>query len=361
MGTPKYERLKQVIKNNIRDGIWKSGDKLPAENVLCQQLGVSKITVKKAKDDLIAEGVLENLPGRKGTFVRQKNRLLSTDLIGVVIESIQDPFTAMLQGIEDKLWEHGLHTILCTAYFDLEKVNAYFQSLLQREVAGVIFAPVRGRGYIENNKEIIDMLTERNISCVLLDRYIPGLLVNSVISNNYQASKELIRLLLTKGHTRILVVAGVECSSINDRLQGYRDALQEAGLGQYNSLIIRIDDILLETQEQHHSEELERIRDLVEKAGNFTACYTLNRTALKAAIRSIFPKVKKSKKDIEIVTYDDITNDFLGVINHATIVRQPGYRMGWEAARLLIDTLNSPDSPIIQMTLTSEIIEKVIE
>ena len=47
--TPKYERLKQVITNNIRDGIWKPGDKLPAEKILCEQFGVSKITVKKAK------------------------------------------------------------------------------------------------------------------------------------------------------------------------------------------------------------------------------------------------------------------------------------------------------------------------
>ena len=85
----KYERLKQIIKNNIRDAIWRPGDKIPVDKILCEQFGVSRITVKKAKDDLIAEGVLENLPGRRGAFVRKKNRGLSTDLIGVVIESIE--------------------------------------------------------------------------------------------------------------------------------------------------------------------------------------------------------------------------------------------------------------------------------
>ena len=36
MDAPKYERLKQIIKNNIRDGVWRPGDKMPVEAVLCE-------------------------------------------------------------------------------------------------------------------------------------------------------------------------------------------------------------------------------------------------------------------------------------------------------------------------------------
>jgi hypothetical protein len=34
--------------------------------------------------------------------------------------------------------------------------------------------------------------------------------------------------------------------------------------------------------------------------------------------------------------------------------------MGWEAARLLIETINDPDLPVIQMTLQSEISEEIM-
>ena len=158
LDTPKYERLKQVITNNIRDGIWKPGDKLPAEKILCEQFGVSKITVKKAKDDLLTEGILENLPGRKGTFIKPTTRMPSTGLVGVAIDDIHDLyFSLILKGIEDKLWEHKLHTIVCNVYHDFEKIEAYFQSLSQRNVAGIIFAPARGArgaGYVEGNRRI---------------------------------------------------------------------------------------------------------------------------------------------------------------------------------------------------------------
>lgn len=360
MATPKYEQLKQSIRQNIRDGIWKPGEKIPFEKTLCEQFGVSEITVKKAKRDLIAEGVLESLPGRRGTFVRQSNNISSTDLIGVAIDGAKDPFFAdMLHGIEDKLWEYRLHPILCSVYFDIEKVEAYFQSLLQRDVAGVIFAPLKGPGYVDNNKKIIAMLTERQIPVVLLDRYIPDLLVNSVVSDNRQGSKELTKRLIEKGHTRILVLTGVECSSINDRIRGYLDALEEAGLEQDRRLIIRVDDVLFQMQ-QHYGEELARVQGLVEQAEDFAACYTMSSVILQEAIQVLFPKGKNLGRKIEIVTYDNNIQELMAITDHVTFVKQPAYKMGWEAAKLLIDTINNPDQRVVQITLKAEIIEKVI-
>jgi GntR family transcriptional regulator of arabinose operon len=361
LDTLKYERLKQVIKNNIRDGIWKSGDKLPAEKVLCEQFGISKITVKKAKDDLLTEGVLENLTGRKGTFIKHTTRRPSTGLVGVAIDDVNDPhFAPILKGIEDKLWENKLHTILCNAYHDIEKLEAYFHSLLQQNVAGVIFAPARGIGYFENNCRIIDMLTENHIPYVLVDRYIPGLCLNAVVSNNHQGSKDLTKALLEKGHKRILVLAGVECSSIDERLRGYLEALQEAGIAPGSHLIIKADDILLRGQ-NHREEELERIRGLVETAGDFTACYTINSILLQTATQVIFPKDKNLRKHLAIATYDYTIKEVIGITNRVMVAKQPSYRMGWEAARLLIEALNNPDLPVTQITLKSEIIEEVIE
>ena len=150
MSVLKYDHLKQIMKENIRNGLWQPGDKIPLEQDLCTQFEVSRMTVKRAKNDLIAEGLLENLPGRRGVFVKDSPVMpATTDFIGVALDDIKDPFVAeMLQGIEGKLWEDGLHTILCNAYFDFTRIEAYFHSLLQKQAAGVIFTPIKGPGYV---------------------------------------------------------------------------------------------------------------------------------------------------------------------------------------------------------------------
>ena len=361
LAAPKYERLKQIIKNTIRDGVWRPGDKIPIETALCEQFEVSKITVQKAKRELIAEGLLENLPGRKGTFVKKASPRPSTDFIGVAVDDIQDSFVVdMLKGIEDKLWENKLHTILCNTGFDVGKVEAYFASLVERHVAGVIFTPVKGDDYRENNRRILDMLSGHHIPHVLLDRYVPDCLVHSVVSDNRQASKALTQALLAKGHTRILVLTGNGCSSIDDRLQGHVQALREAGLEHDERLIVRVNDLLFFKPPEDYREELDRIRHLVEQSGEFTACYTMN-PLLQTAFHVIFPRSQKTAKALDLVTYDAMTEHVAGFTNCVTVVKQPAYKMGWEAARLLIDTLNNPDQPIIQMTLKAEIIEKMLD
>jgi GntR family transcriptional regulator, arabinose operon transcriptional repressor len=361
LGTPKYERLKQIIHNNIRDGVWKVGDRLPAERVLCDKFGVSKITVKRAKDDLLAEGVLENQPGRKGAFIRPTTRMPATGLIGVAIDDINDPhFSLVLKGIEDKLWENKLHTVLCNAYHNTEKLEAYFHSLLQQRVMGVIFSPARGVKYIENNRRIVEMLARKQIPYVFVDRYVPGLCVNAVVANNYQGSKDLTKSLLEQGHTRILALTGVSCSSMDDRLQGYREALQGAGMTPAPHLIIHSDDILLKEPTQRE-EEVERIRKLVEKAGEFTACYTMNSLLLQVATQVLFPKDNYFRNSLAIATYDYGIKEVLGFTNRVLVAKQPGYRMGWEAARLLIEILNNPDLPVIHMSLRPTVVEEIIQ
>ncbi len=83
--------------------------------------------MKKAKNDLLSEGLLENLPGRKGVFVKQSSRTLSKGLVGVAIDDVNDlHFVPILKGIEDKLWENKLHTICAMLRMILRKWKPIF-------------------------------------------------------------------------------------------------------------------------------------------------------------------------------------------------------------------------------------------
>ena len=362
MNTLKYEQLKQIIRNNIRDGIWKSGQKIPAENMLCKQFDVSKTTVKKAKSDLLQEGILEIFPERKGAFVKQAvvSPSPSTGLIGVAINDVNDPhFALILKGIEDKLWENKLHTILCNAYSDVEKVEAYINSLVEQPVAGVIFSPVIGAEYYENNCRIMKLLDSHRIPYVMVDRYLPGVFLNAVVSDNRQGSKDLTRSLLAKGHQRILALSGVECSSMNERVQGYLEALQDAGIEHDPLLLIKADDITLQQESPQAMQEFERVRTLIQQAGEFTACYTLNFPLLQTVLRMFCPRTDPAAKlPFEVATYDHNINELFGRTNRVTIAKQPGYQMGWEAAKLLLKNIKSPGQYTAHMTIKTEIIEE---
>ncbi len=65
---PKYHRVKEAVLARIADGTWPPGALLPAEPDLCQEFGVSRITVRKAIGDLVHDGKVETVQG-KGTFV----------------------------------------------------------------------------------------------------------------------------------------------------------------------------------------------------------------------------------------------------------------------------------------------------
>lgn len=67
----KYEVIKQDIHKQIAEYILKPNQVIMTENEMCRHYGVSRITVRKAIDDLCAEGVLYRIRG-KGCFVRNQ-------------------------------------------------------------------------------------------------------------------------------------------------------------------------------------------------------------------------------------------------------------------------------------------------
>src|SRR5260370_12968106 len=63
-----YAQVERVVANEIADGELKVGDTLPAEDSLIARFGVSRITVRRAIQNLVSRGLVEIRRG-KGTFV----------------------------------------------------------------------------------------------------------------------------------------------------------------------------------------------------------------------------------------------------------------------------------------------------
>lgn len=65
---PLYQQIYDDIKGAIKDGTYKVDEKIPSEAELSEEYGVSRITVRRAIEDLCADGYLTKMQGR-GTFV----------------------------------------------------------------------------------------------------------------------------------------------------------------------------------------------------------------------------------------------------------------------------------------------------
>ena len=65
----KYEEIAQSLRADIQQGKYTPGEQLALEKEMCQQHGVSRITIKRAVDELVKQGLVVKRRG-SGTFVK---------------------------------------------------------------------------------------------------------------------------------------------------------------------------------------------------------------------------------------------------------------------------------------------------
>ncbi|ATY84207.1 GntR family transcriptional regulator [Kyrpidia spormannii] len=140
-GIPLYIQVKEAVLAQIRNGHWKTGDKLPTERELSERLQVSRNTVSQAYQELEAEGVLTSIQGR-GTFVCDRDD-------AVRIENRKD----LLMKIIDVAMEEGLQLGFSIEEFaELTAVRAR----QKRELLNLIQVT-----FIECNREQVDYFARR--------------------------------------------------------------------------------------------------------------------------------------------------------------------------------------------------------
>lgn len=72
---PLYKQISNIIAQDIREGKYSAGDRLPSELTLKDSFGVSRITIRAAIAELIDEGLLVRSQG-KGTFIAQQKSMM---------------------------------------------------------------------------------------------------------------------------------------------------------------------------------------------------------------------------------------------------------------------------------------------
>jgi DNA-binding LacI/PurR family transcriptional regulator len=159
-----------------------------------------------------------------------------TQTVGLVITTITDPFIAeIVQAVESTALDHGYSVILSSSDARPEREIAAVEMLRSKRVDGVIVTSSRvGALYQEH-------LDRLGVPVVLINSHSQqqGPYTFAVSVDNRHGAWLATRHLLELGHRRVAYVTGaVDHSDDQERLAGYRQALEEAGMAFDPALVV---------------------------------------------------------------------------------------------------------------------------
>lgn len=238
---PLYKQIATHIEDQINTNSLKPGDKIPSETELMEHFNVSRMTARSALSGLVSKGLIRRVKG-KGSFVSSNagntNKASSaSNLIGVIVPYINAPHMAsLISSIEARANSKHYQMILCNSNNSSEEEKRQVEKLQAQGVDGIILYPC---SQLSNRSLVREMLANR-VNFVLVDRYYPDINTNYVVSNNEQASFELVSHLLKKGYDNpILITHFHSCiTPVYDRWQGYLRAMKEHNKNGYNMTIM---------------------------------------------------------------------------------------------------------------------------
>jgi DNA-binding GntR family transcriptional regulator len=98
---PAYQVLRQRLRDEIAGGAYPDGVRLPTESELVAEHGLSRQTVRRAFQDLVAEGVVYRVPGR-GTYAN-RGYLRQLGSIEDLMSLSEDTTMEVLQGLSRRV------------------------------------------------------------------------------------------------------------------------------------------------------------------------------------------------------------------------------------------------------------------
>lgn len=268
----KSDRLRDALRQNLHEGVWKADERLPSEAELAIQYQLSRSTIREAVSALVQEGLLTRVHG-KGTFVTQtgpeaeavEHRTFAVMLPFLFFSdpSVTQPFGAgadflprLIQAIEGeaRLVEANVLLYLNNRIPALERENS--ENILRRRVDGVLMNYIGG----EQSRIAVQRIQEAGIPVVLIDRYFEDLPADFVVTDNELGAYRATRLLIAQGFDRVVLVTSPgEHSSLRDRRRGYERAMEEKG---YITQVLVVADLHLEKTGNDRVSEEERAYQL---------------------------------------------------------------------------------------------------
>ena len=334
---PLYKQVKDVLERRIQSGQLKPGDALPSGQQLCEQYGVSSITVRRALRDLVDAGLIHRRPGL-GSFVSSNAK--SFNLLLLILGFHEEDwrrhghlFSDLIGGIARVAWERRAVFSVAHVPPTLSDVRLYLYSMIDDGMFDGALLRVAG----DFEESCLIPFLEIQFPYVIIKRYLPDRIINCVVVDDVQGAFMATEHLIQQGHTRIGLVVPQSIVVGRDRCKGYFKALEAHGIEADLDLVCYTDDFLEESASRATSQLL-ALKDRP------TAVFAPSDMLAIGAYRAIEEAGLNIPNDIAVVGYDDITAASM-LSPPLTTVRTPYYDFGVRSASLLLDIISHKMKP----------------
>jgi LacI family transcriptional regulator len=289
---------------------------------VAREAGVSPSTVSRiltgtvqVSDDKrkAVEAVIERLGFTRNMMARGL-KLGRTHTLGVVMPEVTSSFWEMsLRGIEDRLRGSAYVPMVMTGHWDAEQEAQRVELLVQRQVDGIIL--LSGRLGLDRIKRFA---THRPIA--VFGRDLEAKNAIGVCLDNRGGAYDATTHLIDLGHRQIAFIAGVpEHRDAADRMIGYREALEAAGLPFERKLVVQGDF--------NETGGFLAMNRLVDSGQAFTAIFAANDQTAVGARLALFRRGIRLPDDVSLVGFDDLPASRYST-PPLTTVHQPIYEVG---------------------------------
>jgi len=318
---------------------------MPADmKTIAERVGVSKTTVHRALANagrispetrakiLKVAAELDYRPNNLARGLRSQK----SATVGLVVIGLTNSFYAtILEGVESIATESGYSVLIARSDGSPSREIRHLDVFREKRVDGMIIAPASSTQNIDYYKK----LQQNGIPFVFIDRYVPSVDSDYVMTDNflgaYMAGKHLLKLGRKKIGFGMIPGSEMTSTSVTERLRGLTAALTEAGLGPP----IMIGEGVPSMRPQE-SFAVAAVKKFLQDGGEVDGILGGNDDTAIGIIKGLKEMGVAVPDDVSVIGFDDL--DIAPYIQPAlTTIRQPARQMGEEALRLLLERMST--------------------
>ena len=343
---PLHVQLQRQLRSLIASGRWERGRRLPSENQLQRNLGISRNTVRQAFNEMQHEGLIERIPGR-GTYVaepapggRQKR------LIAFIISDFESEREwELLNGAESAARGNDCDVVFYNTRHNCQEERRVLGQLAGQNISGALLWSCAPPAASPDEYEGVSLPP-----LVMMDRDTPALPTDCVTSDNHGGASLATRHLLALGHRRIVCVSHdvVGLLPVAERIQGYRDTMRAAGEKAAPAWVLPTEaelspDSALALGEDIDSAPMRYLMRRMQKERP-TALFAVNDLVALVALRAARALQLRVPEDLSLIGFDDV--EFSAFIAPPlTTIAQDFHAIGRRSFELLLERMDGAGPP----------------
>ena len=328
----KYMEIVNWVKQQISAGSLMLNSKLPTEKEMIAQFGVSRQSVRRAVQQLEAEGVLQTVQG-SGTYVINTPVSTSNKIALALTNYEGHIFPSKIRGITSVLEKEGYIGNLFVMDNMISKEYQILQTILEENYAGLLLDGTQS--YLPRTDEQLFSKVIRQIPCIMVDSLYPGFNLPAVMIDDVAGGYLATRHLIEHGHKNIAYIGRVDYTQGINRYKGYIRALREYSMPIddkhvffyiYNQKDMICDGSLGEC--------------LLDTLKRCTAVFCFNDEMARTIITFLHNHGLEVPDDVSLVGYDNMPTP--GYPLRLTSINHPKERLGEKAAENLLQLMRDP-------------------